>query len=218
MSKRGDPFMIRRFSPLDMGMKADRVVERNGWEVVHTYVGEKTGNPLFITDLSHVPQWSLQSRDISSMLPADMDIPGQPGEATLEEGVLIARLLREECRIMNFGTEDLSFEDPHYSKMTDAFASFAVVGTQCLEVLSRLSSVDLDGSNERPLSAAQAPVEDVTCLLLSIRRDGIEPGLIVSAPRGYGRFLFEVFQDAGKVFGMAPAGWKRFDRWLQGRV
>ena len=216
MSRGIEPFMIRRLSPLDMGLQPDLIVERNGWEIVQTYHGEKTGNSLFITDLSHVPQWTLQSRHVTSILPMSMSTPVRPGEATLEKGVLIARLLHEECRIMNFGTKDLSFEDSHYTNMTDAFASFAVVGILCLEVLSRLSPVDLDGSNQSPLSAAQAPVEDVTCLLLSVRRNGIEPGLIISAPRGYGRFLLEVFQDAGKEFGMAPAGWKRFNRWLRG--
>ena len=218
MSNRVTVFRIRRLSPLDTGLKPDRIVEREGWEIVKTYQGEKTGNSLFIADLSHVPQWTLQSPNLTSLLPTDMDIPLRPGEATLEKSLLIARLLHDECRIMNFGTKALSFGDPHYTYMTDAFASFAVVGTQCLEVLSKLSPVDLGGFDPNTVIAAQAPVEDVTCLLLSIRRAGIEPGLIITAPRGYGQFLFEVFQDAGKVSGMAPAGWKRFNGWLTGAV
>ena len=218
MSKRGGTNRIGRQSPLDMGLKPDDIVEKKGWEIVQTYQGEKAGNSLFITDLSHVPQWTLQSRQFSSVLPKDMDIPVRPGQVSLEEGILVCRLSHDECRMMDFGAKDMSFEDPHYTDMTDAFATFALVGTQCLEVLSRLSPVDLDGPNRSPLSGAQAPVEDVTCLLLSIRRDDVEPGLIVSAPRGYGGFLVEVFQDAGGEFGIAPAGWKRFHGWLQGRA
>jgi hypothetical protein len=198
-----------------MGLNPDHIIEKNGWQIVQSYEGEKVGNPLFITDLSHAPQWSLQSRHISSILPSDLSVPAGPGEATLEEGVLVVRLLHEECRIMNLGTKDLSFEEPCYTPITDAFASFAVVGPQCLEVLSRLSSVDLERLNQNPLRAAQAPVADVTSLLLHVRREGIEPGLIISAPRSYGRYLLEVFHDSGKVFAMAPAGWKRFQRWLR---
>ena len=216
MSKEVEHCLIRRLSPVNMGLTPDQVVERDGWKIVWTYQGEKTSNPLFITDLSHAPQWTLQSRNLTSVLPKDMAVPMRPGEATLEKQLLIARLLQEECRIMNFSSRDLSFEDPHYTYVTDAFATFAVVGTQCLEVLSKLSPVDLEGPQRSSLIAAQAPVEDVTCLLLSIRREGGEPGFIMTAPRGYGQFLFEVFQDAGKVSGMAPAGWKRFESWLTG--
>jgi len=210
-----DLFVSKRISSLDMGLQPDQIVEQYGWDVVLTYRGERPGGPLFVTDLSHVPKWTLQGRDMDAMRPLDIRMPARPREVTLVKGVLIARLSPEECQIMVFGTSPPSFTDPCYTDTTDAFAAFAVVGKECLEVLSKFSSVDLDEPDGTPLSAAQAPVEDVRCLLVSIKRDGIEPGLLVSVPRGYGPFLLEVFQDAGKEFGMAPSGWQRFTTWLK---
>jgi hypothetical protein len=147
--------------------------------------------------------------------PLDTRIPQTPRGVILEKGVLIVRLSPQECQIMAFGTTPPSFTDPCYTNTTDGFAAFAIVGKACLEVLSKLSPVDLDKPNGTLLSAAQAPVEDIRCLLVSIKREGIEPGLLVLGPRGYGPFLLEVFQDAGKEFGMAPSGWQRFTEWLR---
>ena len=105
-------------------------------------------------------------------------------------------------------------EGPECTDVTDAFAALALVGPQCLEVLSKLSPVDLEGPGKTTPCAALAPLEGIRCLFIYLKgRQGI-PGLIVSAARGYGQFLFRAFTDAGKVWDMTPAGWQRFREWL----
>lgn len=206
--------MSRRSSPLSMGLRPDRVMEQNGWKIVLTYLGEKTYNPFFITDLSHVPKWTLQGRNLDVIRPAGLTVPAEPNSVIFDGGVLIARLSFLECRIMVLEKALTEFASPQYSEVTDAYAAFAIVGPQCLEVLSKLSPVDLDEPGQAFPHTAQAPVEDVTCLIVRLHGKNNIPGLIISGARGYGHFLLEIFMDAGKEYGLAPVGWERFKNWL----
>ncbi|MFH0845459.1 MAG: hypothetical protein V1930_08270 [Pseudomonadota bacterium] len=206
--------MTRRVSPLNMRMGPDGVTRRDGWEIPLTYVGEKTSHSPFIVDLSHVPKWALQGRGLDDMRPAGFILPPKPGEVTFERRTLITRLTPRECHIMALGDEIPRFEGPQYTDVTDAFASFAVVGARCMEILNKLSSVDLEVPGRAVPRAAQAPIEDVTSLIIRLEGENNTPGLIVSVARGYGHFFLDIFMDAGKEFHVAVAGWERFAGWL----
>jgi glycine cleavage system aminomethyltransferase T len=204
--------MLKRVSPLDMGLKAERVLARNGWEIPLAYVGERTRSSMFVTDLSHVPKWSLQGPGLEAISPAGLSIPEKPGMITLEHGLLLVRLTPSECRIMSFGEDTPVFEETDFTDVTDAYATVAVVGTRCFDVLAKLSSIDFEGQFSP--RAALAPVEDVTCLLAHITGRGGVPGIILAGARGYGHFFLEALLDAGKEFSIQPAGWERFRLWI----
>ncbi|MFH1350730.1 MAG: hypothetical protein ABII26_07295 [Pseudomonadota bacterium] len=206
--------MTKRISPLNMEMQPDQVIVRDSWEIALTYLGEKKYNPHFIADLSHVPKWILQWHDLDSIQPAGLPMPARPREVTLEQGILIIRLTPGECRIMALGHESPECDGPQYTEVTDAFAALAVVGPQCMEILNKLGSVDLDRPGQAVPCAAQAPIAEVPCLITRLHGQENIPGLIVTGVRGYGHFLLKVFLDAGKEFGLSAAGWNRFKTWL----
>jgi glycine cleavage system aminomethyltransferase T len=191
------------------------VIDRDGWEIPLTYSGEKTDTRHFVTDLSHVPKWVLQGHDLDSLQPAGLAVPAKPREATLERDILLVRLNAWECCIMVLGEDIPSFEDPGYTDFTDGYAAFAIVGPQCLDLLRKLSPVDLEGPDQAPPCGAQAPVEDIRCLIVRLQGKNAVPGLIISGPRGYGHFLLEIFMDAGEEYGITVAGWQRFRDWLK---
>jgi hypothetical protein len=200
-----------------MGLEPKETLDQNGWRISLTYMGEQTRNSLAICDLSHVPKRALQTHELDSLTVAGISIPTRPGIAVLERGILAIRLTPIEARIMSLDNDATIFSHSHFIQVTDAYASFAVIGENCFDVLSKLSPVDLFGPDPPLLYAAQAPVLEVTCLLVRIQPKHRPPGLIVSCSRGYGEFLLKVFFDAGKSFGIVPAGWQRFIHWLNGR-
>jgi len=206
--------MLKRVSPVDMGLKAERVLVRNGWEIPLAYAAERSKSALFAADLSHVPKWTLQGPDLDAMRPAGLSMPAKPGMIALERGLLLVRCIPGESRIMALGDELPSFEETGFTDVTDAYAAVAVVGARCFDVLAKLSPVDLEG----PLSpkAAQAPVEDLTCLLARIEGTGGVPGIILAGARGYGHFFIDALLDAGREYSIQAAGWERFSQWIAG--
>ncbi len=206
--------MTKRVSPLDPEMKPEKTLNQNRWEIPLTYLGERFRSPVVLSDLSHVPKWTLQGHDLDSQQVAGLSVPAGPGAVALEQGLLVVRLTQTECRIMCLDGAAHVFTDPGYTDMTDAFATFCVIGEPCFEIVSKLSAVDLHAPHTPSLFAAQAPVEDIACLLVRIQTENGPPGLIVSCPRGYGHFFLKAFLDAGKSFEIAIAGWQRFSNWL----
>lgn len=206
--------MSTRRSPIRMGMDPQEVVRRDGWEVALTYLGEKIYGEPFVADLSHVPKWAFRGRDPEGMKPVGLSVPDKPGEVAVGAGMVVARLSAGECRLLVVGDETPSFEDPPFTDLTDAYAVLALVGLQCLDILSRLSAVDLNAPRQRVPCAAQAPLEDVPCLIVRLVGQGGTPGLIISVDRGYGQFILEAVLDAGSQYGLGAAGWKRFSAWF----
>ncbi|MGA2404077.1 MAG: hypothetical protein ABSG91_20615 [Syntrophobacteraceae bacterium] len=206
--------MLKRVSPLDMGLRAERVLARNGWEIPLAYAGERPRSTLFVTDLSHVPKWILQGSGLDAVRPAGLNMPAKPGMITLERSLLLVRCIPSECRIMGLGIETPVFEETGFTDVADAYAAIALVGTRCFDVLAKLSSIDLEGQYSP--RAALAPVEDVTCLLVRIEGTGGVPGIILAGARGYGHFLLDALLDAGREYSIQAAGWERFSQWIAG--
>ena len=206
--------MLKRVSPLDMGLDAERVLARNGWEIPLAYVGERPGSAVFVTDLSHVPKWSVNGWDLDGERPAGLSMPAKPGMVALDKGLLLVRTIPSECRVLALGDEVPAFEDKSFTDVTDAYAAMAVVGARCFDILGKLSSIDLEGPSSP--KAALAPVEDITCMLVRMEgKDGV-PGLIAACARGYGHFLLDALLDAGGEYSIRAAGWERFSNWIAG--
>lgn len=207
--------MNRRTSPFDMGWMPEEVVRLNGWDVALTYRGESRRSRLFVVDLSHVPKWAFHQKDMAPPESAGPLMPQKPGEVGMDGDRLMVRLTPTECLILVLRGEAPVPEEVACTDITDGYAALALVGPQCFEVLRKLSPVDMEAPGQEVPCAAQAPVHDLRCLL--VRQEGKEaiPGLIILGDRGYGRFLLDLFLDAGKEFGISPAGWRRFESWLK---
>lgn len=203
--------MIERISPINMDLKPECTINRDGWQIPLVYVGERTRSELFISDLSHVPKWSLQGPDLDGEEPCGLKMPGKPGGATVQQGILLARLTPSEARIMVLDDNVPAFMEAGYTDVTDAYASIAIVGARCFDVLAKLSTADLDG--QAAPFALLAPLEELTCFMARLDGEDGTPGIIVAGARGYGHFLLDAFLQAGEEYGMQPAGWQRFKKW-----
>lgn len=206
--------MSMRTPPFGTGWVPEEVEILNGWNTALTYVGEKRHSRLFLTDLSHLPKWALQCKDLDDAAPLGLPVPPKPGEVRREGEKFMVRLTPTECLMVVLGSETPPVDDPAMSDMADAYAAFAVVGPSCLKVLEKLSPVDLEAPGHGVPCAAQAPIHDLRCVIVRLEGREAIPGLIILGDRGYGQFLLEIFLDAGKEFGLFPAGWKRFQDWV----
>jgi glycine cleavage system aminomethyltransferase T len=115
---------------------------------------------------------------------------------------------------MALGDEHVTLRGAGTTDVADGFATFAVVGPGCMDVLGKLSPVDMDSPGKTYPCAAQAPVEDIPCLIVRLNGNGNIPGLIISVARGYGQSFLDMFLDAGNEYGITVAGWERFQGWL----
>lgn len=206
--------MSVRTPPFDMGWVPEEVEILNGWNTALTYVGEKRHSRLFLTDLSHLPKWALQSTGLDDAAPLGLPVPSKPGEVRRDGEKVMVRLTPTECLMMVLGGEMPAADDPAMSDMADAYAAFAVVGPSCLDVLKKLSPVDLEAPGQGVPCAAQAPIHDLRCVIVRLEGREAIPGLVILGDRGYGQFLLDIVLDAGKEFGICPAGWRRFEVWL----
>lgn len=204
--------MLKRKSPVDMGLEPERVFVSDGWEIPLSYVGEMRRSECYVSDLSHVSKWTIQGADLDSRRPLGLTMPGKPRLAVLSDGRLLARLSPSEARLLMLGKERPALNDPFATDVTDGYAALGVVGPKCYALLSKLSGVDLAG--DPAPSIALAPLDDVTCFIAQLEGQGKTPGLVITCARGYGHFLLDVVLDAGREFGITVAGWERFGSWL----
>jgi sarcosine oxidase gamma subunit len=207
--------MNRKISPFTMGMVPEEVRRMNGWEEALTYRGEKKHSRLFITDLSHLAKWALHRKDMDVASPLGLQATQRPGQVAEDGDRLMIRLTPVECLIMVLRGEVPVLEGIGYTDMTDAYSAFALVGSSCFEVLNKLSPVDMEALEQVLPCAAQAPVHDLRCVIVRLQGSEAIPGLIILADRGYGQFLVDIFLDAGKEYGISPAGSNRFESWLE---
>lgn len=206
--------MHQRMSPIAVGGTPREVEILNGWPVTMAYEGEKTRSGLFLTDVSHVPKWAFHARDMGRATSFGLPLPEQPGQVAFRGSTLAVRLTPAEGLVTVLRGEAPMPEDAFWTDMTDGYAAFALVGSECFELLRKLSPVDLQAPEQVVPCGAQAPIHDVRCVI--VRLEGTEgvPGLIILGKRGYGGFLSDMVLDAGEEFGLSPAGWRRFETWL----
>jgi sarcosine oxidase gamma subunit len=207
--------MNRRTSPFDMGLTPEEVGRLNGWDVALTYRGEPRQSRLFVADLSHVPKWAFHGKE-----PARRDLPGprlpqEPGEVTMEGERIVIRLTPAECLFLLLQGEAPVPEVMALTDMTDGYGALAVVGRRCFDALGKLSSLDMETPGRRVPFAVQGPVHDLRCVIVRLEGKEAIPGFIILVERGYGPFLLEILLDGGCEYGIAPAGWRRFESWLK---
>jgi len=206
--------MNRRTSPFDLGLTPEEVGRLNGWDVALTYRGEPRQSRLFVADLSHLPKWAFHGKETAHRDLPGPPMPQKPGEVTVEEERLVIRLTPTESLFLLLQGEAPAPEDAAFTDMTDGYGALAVVGRRCFDVLRKLSPLDLEAPGRRVPFAVQGPVHDLRCVIVRLDGKVATPGVIILAERGYGPFLLDILLDGGGEYGIAPAGWRRFESWL----
>jgi len=204
---------IKRKSPVCISARPAKTEARNGWTVVLEYAGEDDGP--WLIDLSHCPKWDLQDGEISDLRPFGMALPEAPGRCRLENAVLINRMNWSQVSVWC-----LSKEPPAppaiaaFTETTDGQALLGLVGRNIFSITEKLGSLNLVEKLEPPF-LVQGPFSHVPCQIVVLERGDMNGACLVAFSRGYADDMVHAVLDAGREFGLRPAGENVFKEAMQ---
>lgn len=205
---------IQRLSPVQLGLP--RTTEtRNNWTIALSYDDEGQGP--FLVDLCHKTRWDLQDRELNTLSPPGLEVPGAPGACGLKNGILINRMNRTQAAIWHLNAESPELPaEPAYTDVTESTVFLALFGPRVFSIAEKLTSLDfLDPEKAAPF-LLQGPFSHVPCQIVTLEKgDDGSGGLLLTCSRGYGHCMVHAIRDAGAEFGLRPAGETRFSAWLK---
>ena len=207
----------QRRSPVRFDAVPSRTERRAGWHVVLDYESDRTPatgmRQACLIDLSHRARWDVQHRDIRTVRPFGLDIPGHPGEVAVRDGLMINRMNGTQASVWHVGpgAAPAMPDDPHYTDTTDSHCWLAFLGDSVPEVLESVTDLDLfEPARARPF-LTQGPVLHVPCQIVTWRDDAV----LLACSRGYAQTLIEALLESGHRAGLRPAGERVFTDWVQ---
>ncbi|MCP4298031.1 MAG: sarcosine oxidase subunit gamma SoxG [Proteobacteria bacterium] len=187
---------------------------REFWMVVLEYENETSGQ--YLVDLSHLTKWDVQSSDLSKLRPAGLKIPKKPGDCLLSDQILISRMNGTQASIWQLGKKTLpSSNESNYTDVTESTTALAIIGDKTFSITEKLSSLDFLDPRKTPPFLLQGPVSDVTCQAISVSKEQGSEGLMLTCSRAYSSDMIAAILDAGREFGLTPAGEGRFNSWMR---
>jgi len=204
---------IQRVSPVILKGTPVKTTNRDNWKIVMEYKGE--GDGPYLIDLTHKQRFDCQDSNLEAQKPFQVTIPEIPGSSVLDKGILINRMNNTQVSIYNFGEENIAMpEDTGFTDVTEATLFVALVGKEIFSICEKLTSLDFrDPENNAPF-LFQGPFSHVPCQIVTLSKDPQNPGLVLTCSRGYGRDLIHAVFDAGKEFGLKPAGEEKFNTFV----
>jgi hypothetical protein len=206
---------IERQSPVEFNLTPEEVQWRDHWPVAQIYAHEGPGP--WLVDLSHCPKWDFQSSGLAQLKPWDLAVPERPGNCTLDgRGVLLSRLNGTQVHAWHVGGGVCA--PPQLSEgtdVTDAALLLGLVGPRLFRILEKLSALDFF-SPDRPVPfLVQGPVSHVPCKIVSFsNRPTDQDALLISCARGYAHDMVHAVLEAGRAFGLRPAGERAWVGWV----
>ncbi len=196
---------IKRYSPVLFSQTPARTQERNGWEIVLEYENEATGP--FLVDLSHIGKWDVQGEDLTSIQPAGLAVPKDSEQCIVTDRYLINRVKWNWATIWHFSQDMPDFAgDFAFTNVTEAYALLALVGTDVLYIMEKVTNMDLFSPNRKPPFLTMGPALHVRSQVVVLTREADNSAVMMACPRGYGRSMAEALLDAGKEWGLRPGG------------
>jgi hypothetical protein len=194
-----------RRSPVVFNVPPLETSLQHGWEVVLTYANEDQGP--FLVDLSHRRKWDIQHASLEAVRPWDTMFPPAPGQCRVEAGRLLSRRNFTQAAIWHL-TDDgpESDPEPYFTEVTDGLCLLALVGSESLSVMERVSSLDLTSPNIDPPFLLQGPVLHVPCHVVVLAKNGELPVVLTAFSRGYGQAMAEALLEVGRRVGLRPGG------------
>ena len=204
---------INRVSPVTLPATPVRTEERYPWTVVLEY--EEEGSGPHLIDLSHRSKWDVQDADLSNITLWDIHIPDKPGSCVYEKGLLINRMNRTQASVWHLsGNLENPPEGHAFTEMTDAVTCLAIAGKELFSITEKLCGLDFLDPKMAPPYLIQGPFAHVPCQLVVMNRNADGGTLVFTCSRGYASDMVQAALEAGKAFGIRPAGEKALDRWI----
>ncbi len=204
---------ITRYSPVKFDSIPSREEVRRGWQIVLDF--EDQGEELYLVDLSHLPRWDVQNKNLSKFKPFGLDIPQKPNRAVRKGAQLIGRLNQAQCLVWSLDGDDLPpLDGAELTELTDAQAVLALVGMNLEEVVETITPVDIFGSAVKTPCLFQAPVFQIPCQIIRLDNTGETDAILIACARGYGQTMAEAILKSGNRRKPIPGGEKVFTDWL----
>ena len=195
---------IQRVSPIRFDIKAVETETRDGWQVALSY-GQHQGP--FLIDLSHCRKWDLQDSNLSRFRPFGISIPDKPGQCVFNNGILVNRMNRTQCYIWELAANKLRPpRSVSYTDITDGHALLAVTGPSALEIMERVTNLDLGAPSLSPPCLLQGPVFHIPCQVVLLSRSSTGATILFSFSRGYGQSVADALLHSGRDLGLTPGG------------
>ena len=206
----------RRRSPVRFDAVPLRTQRRAGWDVVLDYESDRAPADALrqasLVDLSHRARWDVQHRNIRTVRPFDLDVPREPGEVAVRDGLMISRMNGTQASIWHVGpgAAPAMPDGPSCSDTTDSHCWLALLGGAVPEVLEGVTDLDLfEPGRARPF-LTQGPVMHVPCQIVTWREDAV----LLALSRGYGGTFAKALLETGRHAGLRPAGERIFTDWI----
>ena len=183
---------------------AVRTEIKNGYEVVQEY--ENPGDGPWLVDLSHVPKWDIQNRNITDVRVWSLTPPERPSECILEQGRLICRLNRVQVAAWDLSCRAGELCLPFATEITDGLCLLAVVGNEALAVMERITPLDVFAPGVTPPVLIQGPVLHIPCRLVRLRQTETREAVLIGFSRGYGQSMAESMLSAAGDLGLRQGG------------
>ena len=199
---------VYRISPVRFDASPVQSEERDGWTVVLEYADEKDGP--WLIDLSHLPRWDLQDKDLGQYRPCGLDVPESPGMCILGENALVNRMNRTQAAIWHLKPNGQGMpEETAYTDIRENTLCLAVTGPNSLAVSEKVTNLDLADPKRTPPCLIQGPLAHVPCQIVVLDSSRQLSSFVFTCSRGYARDMVHTLLVAGEEFGLRPAGERR---------
>ena len=203
---------ITRRSPVVFDVSPSRQEERDHWNVALEYPGEGEGP--WITDLCHKVRWDVQDGDLMSLASTTLPIPEAYGRVALSPEMSVNRMNRTQAAVWHFADQPGPMPNvAAFTETTESTVFLALYGKDLFAITEKLTGLDLGGPDKEPPQLVQGPFSHVPCQIVVAAKDD-NPGILLTCSRGYVRDMVHAIMDAGREFGLRPAGEERFKHYL----
>ncbi len=205
---------IERWSPLSFHSTPQQVEVRNHWRIAMAYPHEGKGP--YLVDLSHCAKWDFQSSDLEQVVPWGISIPAKPGESHFEKSTLMSRMNATQAMGWRLDGQKADADVAHHiaTDVTDATMLLALVGRHLFNICEKVTALDLYRPSTIPPFLIQGPVGHVPCQVVSfVNHHSSHGALLISCSRGYAQDMVQALMDAGREYGLRPAGEPAWTRW-----
>ncbi len=210
---------MERYSPVRFPTAPTATTTENGWRIALAYPDEGQDPGVdalksnYIYDLSHRPKWDVQGSDLSAHSSGGFEFPERPNGCLHQGSFLACRRNRTQASIWQIAGETASMPaDAAYTDVTDGLALLAITGADVPFILEKLTALDLFSPQAEPPFLVQGPIAHVPCQIVRLPSGNGVHRVIFSFSRGYGYTMAEAVTEAGREWGLKPAGQERSEK------